>query len=121
MIISVDAEQLAAAVFPEGQRHLERSPQRRAAAHAWVGLITSPGITAARHAVRTFGIEETQTAALEVHAERSGEDPAGRANETGYHPEMLPGGRWQYSSGPSTTDAGSRMPTARVSIRSAAR
>lgn len=66
MIVSVDAEQLAAEVFAEGQRHPARSPERRAAAHAWASLITSSTVTAARSAIATFGDELTQRAALEL-------------------------------------------------------
>jgi hypothetical protein len=64
VIISVDAEQLAGRVFAEAQRHPARSPERRAAAHLWSALITSPSIALAKRAVRTFGGEQTQTAAL---------------------------------------------------------
>jgi hypothetical protein len=63
MIVSVDAEQLAAAVLAEGQRHPVRSRERRAAAHAWVCLVTSPSIAAARTAITSFGDDETQAAA----------------------------------------------------------
>lgn len=66
MIVAVDAEQLAAEVFAEAQRHPARSPERRAAAHLWASLITSPTIDAARRAIRTFGSEQTQRDALEV-------------------------------------------------------
>lgn len=66
MIVTVDAEQLAAAVFAEAQRHPARTPERRAACHLWSALITSATIDAARRAVRTFGTKETQTAALEL-------------------------------------------------------
>jgi hypothetical protein len=66
VIITVDAEQLAATVFAEAERHPARSPERRAAAHLWVSLITSAGISAARNAVKTFGEPEAQAAALEL-------------------------------------------------------
>lgn len=60
------ADQLAAAVLAEAQRHPPRSPERRAAAHLWASLITSPAVSAARSAVATFGTAETQAAALEL-------------------------------------------------------
>lgn len=60
------ADQLAAAVLAEAQRHPVRSPERRAAAHAWAALITSPTISAARSAIATFGTPQTQAAALEL-------------------------------------------------------
>lgn len=60
MLISIDAEALAAAVLAEGQRHPARSPQRRAASHVWACLVTSPSITAARTAITSFGDEQTQ-------------------------------------------------------------
>ena len=63
MIVSVDAEQLADAVLAEGQRHAPRTPQRRAAAHLWSALVTSPSIAAARNAIGTFGDDDTQAAA----------------------------------------------------------
>ena len=63
MIVSVDAEQLAAAVLAEGQRHAPKTPERRAASHLWACLITSASVSAARSAIATFGDEQTQTAA----------------------------------------------------------
>jgi hypothetical protein len=48
----------------EAERHPLRSAERRAAAHLWAGLITSPTVSAARSAVATFGTAETQAAAL---------------------------------------------------------
>lgn len=68
MVITVDAEQLAAAVFAEAERHQPRTPQRRAAAHLWSALITSASISAARNAVKTFGGKPAQDAALELLA-----------------------------------------------------
>ena len=66
MIVSVDAGQLAAAVFAEAERHPARSPERRAACHAWSALITSPTVSAALKAIATFGDTATQQAAAEV-------------------------------------------------------
>ena len=63
MIVSIDADRLAAAVLAEGQRHPVRSAERRAASHLWASLITSTSITAARTAITTFGDEQTQAAA----------------------------------------------------------
>ena len=60
MIVSVDGEQLAAAVLAEGQRHPSRSAKRRAASHLWASLITSASVSAARSAIATFGTPETQ-------------------------------------------------------------
>lgn len=62
----MDAEQLAAIVFAEAQRHKPRIPERRAAGHLWAALITSPTTDAARRAVATFGTEQTQAGALEL-------------------------------------------------------
>ena len=66
MIVSVDAEQLAATVFAEAQRHKPRTSGRRAACHLWAALITSPTVDAARRAITTFGAAQTQAAALEL-------------------------------------------------------
>lgn len=66
MIIAIDADQFAAEVFAEAQRHPARSPERRAAAHAWAALITSSTVTAAQRAIKTFGAEQTQRDALEL-------------------------------------------------------
>jgi hypothetical protein len=60
MLVTVDAEQLAAAVLAEAQRHPPRSAERRAAAHLWASLITSPTIDAARRAITTFGDDQVQ-------------------------------------------------------------
>ena len=66
VIVSVDAEQLAAAVLAEGQRHPPRSAERRAASHLWSALITSPSIAAARNAITTFGEPATQSDAEQL-------------------------------------------------------
>lgn len=66
MIVAADVDQLAAAVFGEAERHPARSPERRAACHAWSALITSPTVAAAARAIATFGDEVTQAGALEV-------------------------------------------------------
>lgn len=66
MIISVDAEHLAAELFAEAKRHPARSRERRAAAHAWSALVTSPSIAAAQRAIRTFGDQQTQSDAAGV-------------------------------------------------------
>ena len=66
MILAVDVDQLAAAIFAEAERHPARSPERRAACHAWSALITSPTVSAALKAIGTFGDPETQQAAAEV-------------------------------------------------------
>ena len=63
MIVSVDAEALAAAVLAEGRRHPPRSAERRAASHLWSALVTSISISAARTAITGFGDAETQAAA----------------------------------------------------------
>jgi hypothetical protein len=60
------ADQLASAVLAEGQRHRARSPERRAAAHLWASLITSPNVTVARSAIGTFGADHVQAASLEL-------------------------------------------------------
>lgn len=61
-----EISELAGDVLAEAQWHPVRSPERRAAAHAWAALITSPTVSAARTAVATFGTAETQAAALEL-------------------------------------------------------
>jgi hypothetical protein len=61
VIVSVDAEQLAAEVFAEAARFAARTPERRAACHLWSALITSPTVDAARRAIATFGDERTQS------------------------------------------------------------
>jgi len=66
VLTSINADQLAAAVLAEGQRHPVRSPERRVAAHVWAALVTSPTVSAARNAIGTFGEPETQAAALEL-------------------------------------------------------
>lgn len=66
MITTADLEALAAACYAEARRHPPRTPQRRAACHAWSSLITSPSIAAARKAVSTFGTPEVQRAALDL-------------------------------------------------------
>jgi hypothetical protein len=66
VIVSVDAEALAAAVLAEGQRHPARSPERRAAAVLWTALITTSSVSAARKALPSFAAPETVTAALEL-------------------------------------------------------
>jgi hypothetical protein len=66
MIISVDAEQLAAAVLAEAEQHPARTPERRAACHLWSALITSPTVDAARKAIATFGEPETQADAEQL-------------------------------------------------------
>lgn len=71
------AEQLAAAVFAEAQRRPACSPERRAAAHAWAALITSANVSAARNAIPTFGMPQTQAAAAAL-LERLAADPASR-------------------------------------------
>ncbi|WP_300611050.1 hypothetical protein [Trebonia sp.] len=57
---------LAAVLQVEAERHPPRSPGRRAAAHAWAALITSPAVDAARRAITTFGTEQTRADALEL-------------------------------------------------------
>jgi hypothetical protein len=64
--VSVDAEQLAAAVLAEGQRHAARSAERRAASHLWACLVTSPSISAAQSAITTFGGQQVQEDALNL-------------------------------------------------------
>ena len=64
--MTTTADPLAAAVLAEARRHPVRSPERRAAAHLWASLITSPTVSAARSALATFGAVETQAAALEL-------------------------------------------------------
>lgn len=71
------ADQLAADVLAEARRHPARSPERRAAAHVWAALITSPTVSAARSAIATFGTPQTQAAALELFGWLAAE-PAGR-------------------------------------------
>lgn len=66
MIVAVDVDQLAALAYAEAERHPARSPERRAACHAWSALITSPSVAAAKRAIATFGDERTQVAALEL-------------------------------------------------------
>jgi hypothetical protein len=66
VIVSVDVDQLAAEVLAEVERHPPRSAERRAAAHLWASLITSPTITAARRAATTFGDDQVQAAAVEL-------------------------------------------------------
>lgn len=66
MTATADAGQLGAAVLAEAQRHPPRSLERRAAAHLWASLITSPTVSAARSAIAMFGTAETQAAALEL-------------------------------------------------------
>jgi len=48
------------------ESHPPRTPERRAAAHAWAALITSPTVSAARAAIGSFGTPQTQAAALEL-------------------------------------------------------
>jgi hypothetical protein len=66
VIVSVDAGQLAALAFAEAERHAARTPERRAACHAWSALITSPTAAAAKRAIATFGTERTQADALDL-------------------------------------------------------
>jgi hypothetical protein len=61
-----DVDQAAALAFAEAARFAPRSPERRAACHAWSALITSPTVGAAKRAIATFGTERTQAAALEL-------------------------------------------------------
>lgn len=82
MIVTVDGGQLADLARAEAQRHPARTPERRAAAHLWACLITTTTIGGARHAVRGFGDDRTQSGALallgRLAAELAGhgEDPA---------------------------------------------
>lgn len=80
MIVSVDADELAAAVMAEAQRHPARSPERRAASHLWAALITSPSIAAARRAIATFGDETTQSDAAELLGRLAAELSTAAAN-----------------------------------------
>lgn len=66
MIVSVDAEQLAAEVLAEARRHPARSREHRAAAHLWASLVTSPTVDAARRAITTFGRPEAQSDAEQL-------------------------------------------------------
>ncbi len=66
MIVSADVDQVAKLAFAEAERHPARSPERRAACHAWSALITSPTVAAAKRAVATFGAPEVQAAAAEL-------------------------------------------------------
>jgi hypothetical protein len=67
VIVDVDAEQLAAAVLAEGQRHQARSAERRAAAVPWTALITTSSVGAARKALPSFAAPETEQAAIADH------------------------------------------------------
>jgi hypothetical protein len=68
MTAAVPNEVLAERARAEAQQHAPRTPERRAAAHLWTSLITSPTVSAARNAIATFGTAETQAAALELLA-----------------------------------------------------
>lgn len=73
MIVSVTVDELAAAVFAEAEAHSPRTPERRAACHAWSALITSPTVPAAVRAIETFGDPGTQEAARAVLYRLAGE------------------------------------------------
>jgi hypothetical protein len=53
--ITADADTLAELARIEAERHAPGTAERRAAAHLWAALITSPTVDAARRANGTFG------------------------------------------------------------------
>lgn len=68
MIVADDLEQLAELVALEAEHHPVRTPERRAASHLWVALTVPPSasLDAAHRAIRSFGDNQTQAAALEL-------------------------------------------------------
>lgn len=69
MIVTLPADandQFARLAVAEARRHPARTPAKRAAGHLYAALVTTTSIDGARQAVRTFGDEATQDAALHL-------------------------------------------------------
>lgn len=62
--VTADADTLAELARLEAERHPPGTAERRAAAHLWAALITSPTVDAARRANGTFGAGNVQADAL---------------------------------------------------------
>jgi hypothetical protein len=68
VIVADDLEQLAELAALEAERHAARTAGRRVASHLWVALTVPPAasLDAAHRAIRSFGDNQTQAAALEL-------------------------------------------------------